>query len=144
MCNLNALARNSVTAQERMFRLAERDHGLSIAALSLETGIPRNTLAGWKNGATMPAWALGALGRAGVPNHLLSLTLHPFHRHIGTDGSEEGAFHDAAMGAGEYNQEFLSATAPDSEMGPDLSPREKARLGEVAMRAGGRLRAVAG
>jgi hypothetical protein len=75
MCSPTGLARNSIEAQERMFRLAERDFGLSIRTLHLETRIPVNTLQGWRNGTTMPAWALGALGKAGIPDYLLSLVL---------------------------------------------------------------------
>lgn len=143
MCNRNGKARLSVEAQERMFRLAERDFSLSLPILSADTGIPLNTLRGWKNGATMPAWAVGALAEAGVPDYLLSLVLHPFHRIVTTEKPGDGAFHEAASEAVSFGAEFLSATSPDSEAGPDLSPRERARLAERALRAGAKMRAVA-
>lgn len=143
MCNRSQAAQISVLAQERMFRLAERDFDLSLPILSADTGIPLNTLRGWKNGATMPAWALGALAVAGVPDYLLSLVLHPFERIVATDKAGDGALHEAAAEAAGFSAEFLSATSPGSEAGPDLSPREKARLAERALRASSRLRAVA-
>jgi hypothetical protein len=143
MCNMSGLARDSVQAQERLFRLAKRDHNLSIQTLHLETKIPKTTLEGWKNGATMPAWALGALGKAGVPEYLLSLILDPFQRFVGKSETGDGIYHEAAAEANAYVQEWLSATNPNSENGASLSPREAARLAEVARRAGGKLRAVA-
>lgn len=143
MCNRTLQARLSVEAQERMFRLAERDFGLSVSILAAESGIPINTLRGWKDGATMPAWALGALAQAGVPDYLLSLPLRPFERALAKETLEDGTYHKAAVEASAYSQEYLSATSPDSEAGPDLSPREKAKLAETAARAGGTLRAVA-
>lgn len=143
MCNRTEKARHSVTAQERMFRLAERDYDLSLPILAAESGIPLNTLRGWKGGATMPAWALGALGEAGVPDYLLSLVLRPYDRVVEHEKAGEGALHEAATEAIGFGHEFLECTRPDSENGPDLSPRERARLSERALRAGHKLRAVA-
>ena len=143
MCNLNGLARNSVMAQERMFRLAERDYGLSVKALHLESGIPVNTLSGWKNGTTMPAWALGALGKAGVPDYLLSLVLNPFSRHVGTDDDGDGALDCLGRETAGFTSDYLEAKSPDSEGGDKITPREAARLAERAMKVACRARAVA-
>jgi hypothetical protein len=143
MCNLSGLARNSVLAQERMFRLAERDFGLSIKALHLETEIPVTTLQGWKNGTTMPAWAMGALGRAGVPDHLLSLLLNPFARHVGTDTNGDGTLDELARETAGFTSDYLEATAPTSPGGPNVIPMEKAKLSERALRVCSKARAVA-
>ena len=143
MCFDSRDAQHSVQAQERMFRLAERDHDLSLRTLAAESGIPLRTLQNWKAGAVMPAWALFALGRAGVPDYLASLIASPFSKVVGTDLIEEGSYHEAAKESQAFGSEYLECTAPESEMGPELSPREKARLGETASRAGGKLRAVA-
>jgi hypothetical protein len=143
MCFNSKPAQLSVLAQERMFRLAERDHDLPLRTLAAESGIPLRTLQNWKAGAVMPAWALFALGEAGVPDYLTSLVGNPFAKHIGTNGAEEGTYHKAAVDASGYQAEFLECTSPESEAGPDLSPREKARLAEIAARAGGTLRAIA-
>ena len=143
MCRISGLARNSIEAQERMFRLAERDFGLSIRTLHIETGIPKNTLDGWRKGTTMPAWAIGALGAAGVPDYLLSLVLLPFERIVDTEQHGDGTLHEAANEAAGFAAEYLHATDPESDGGPILSPRERARLAERALRAGHKLRAVA-
>ena len=142
MCNHFGRARDSVQAQERLFRLAERDHGLSIKALHLETKIPATTLQGWKSGTTMPAWAIGALGAAGVPDHLLSLVLHPYARHVGTDTSGEGALEDLVRETAGFTNDYLQATDPKSPGGPNVVPIEKAKLTERALRIESTARAV--
>ena len=142
MCSTNALARNSIRLQERMFRLAERDFGLSIPVLAHETGIPKATLQSWKNGTTMPAWALFAIGHAGVPDYLTSLVASPFGKVVGTDAHDDDALHEAVTAASEVVTEYLVAQSPESEGGPAITPRERSRIGEKAERAGGKLRAV--
>jgi hypothetical protein len=143
MCFNSKSAQLSVLAQERMFRLAERDHDLSLRTLALESGIPLRTLQNWKAGAVMPAWALFALGKAGVPDHLTSLVGNAFGKHVGTDHIEDGGLHEAATEAIGFGHEYLNAASADSEGGPIITPRERAKLGERAMRAAGKLRAVA-
>lgn len=144
MCRYQGKARDSVTAQERMFRLAERDFSLSLAVIHAETKIPLNTLRGWKGGTTMPAWALGALAEAGIPEYLLSLVLTPYQRNVGKNAVDEGGtFHRAASEAQGFTSEYLEATSPDSDGGSELTHREKAKLAECAARASGMLRAVA-
>jgi hypothetical protein len=133
MCSPTGLARNSIEAQERMFRLAERDFGLSIRTLHLETRIPVNTLQGWRNGTTMPAWALGALGKAGIPDYLLSLVLHPFERHVGTDEDGDGALEELVREAAGFTNDYLQATSANSPGGPVVIPMERAKLAERAL-----------
>ena len=70
---------NSISNQAVVFRIAERDHGLSIAVLAAATGIPAATLRGWRDGSVMPAWALFKLGKeGGIPEGLLSFLAEPF------------------------------------------------------------------
>ena len=125
-----------------MFRLAERDCGLSIKVLVLETGIPKTTLEGWKSGTTMPAWALGALGKAGVPDHLLSLCLAPFAKHVGTDTNGDGALDELVRETAGFTSDYLEATAPDSPGGSNVVPMEAAKLAERALRLESKARAV--
>lgn len=147
MCRYQPNARNSVQLQERMFRLAETRHGLTLAVLATETGIPKRTLADWKNGTTMPAWALFALGRTTdgkplIPEYLLSLIASPYSMHVGSNEIEDAALHEAVSAANDVTGEFLSATSPDSEGGPAITPREHSRISEKAARAGAKLRAI--
>lgn len=142
MCNMNARARDSVQAQERLFRLAKRDHNLPISTLHLETKIPKSTLEGWRDGATMPAWAVGALGAAGVPDYLLSLVLHPFSRHVGTDTDGDGALDELVRETAGFTNDYLQATDPKSPGGRNVIPMEKAKLAERALRVESVARAV--
>jgi hypothetical protein len=125
MANLSTPARNSVNAQIEMFRLAKADHGLTPAAISKLTPISKSTLEGWAEGAAMPAWALGALGEAGIPDHLLSMILEPFSRHVGTDEDGEGDLDTAADEALEFAHSVQRARSPKSPGGVAIVPQER-------------------
>lgn len=87
MSELSREARNSVALQREVFRLAEHEHGLSIAVLARTRGLSSSTIKGWREGAAMPAWAIGALD---LPDDLTSLILSPFGKHVGTDEDRSG------------------------------------------------------
>jgi hypothetical protein len=74
-----------LAAQTRIFRLAERDYGLSLKAISVESGIPYNTIRSYNghNGApvAMPLTALLKLVGV-IPDDLLSHLLDPVDRRI--------------------------------------------------------------
>lgn len=125
MADLSRLARNSVELQREMFRLAEHEHGLSIAVLAKTRDIPASTLKGWRDGTVMPTWAIGELR---LPDDVTSLILTPYAKHVGTDETDDGDLDALAKEAAGYNVEYLDARSPSSERGPDLSPRERASL----------------
>jgi len=134
MADVSQKARNAVDHQANMFRLADARHNLSRSALSTLTGIPESTLKGWARGTTMPAWALGALGEAGVPDELLSLILDPFERHVGTNETGEGDLARLGREAVGFTHALL-----DAEADGVVTPIERARLKESA----GRVAAIA-
>lgn len=90
MADIPLPGRDSIDAQREVFRLAEKEEGLTLAAIAARSPLKLGTLKGWRDGAAMPAWALGALGAAGVPDHLLSLLIAPFGKHVGSDESDDG------------------------------------------------------
>lgn len=114
---------NCVSQQANVFRLAERDHGLSISRIHTLSGIPISTLKGWRGGAAMPAWALGALGDAGVPDDLLSMILAPYSRHVGTDEPGEGDLDTAGLDAGEAAHAIARSRSPQSPGGIAIVPQ---------------------
>lgn len=129
MADLCQAARNSVSNQTEMFRLAERDHGLSVNLLARKMKCHRNTVQGWKNGAAMPAWALFKLGKeGGVPDELLSLIGEPFERHVGTDEDGEGDLDTAGLDAGEVAHSIQRARHPASPGGVAIVPQERAEI----------------
>lgn len=129
MADICQAARNSVSNQAEMFRLVERDHGLSLKLLCLKTGIPKTTLEGWRNGTVMPAWALFKLGKdGGVPDELLSLIGEPFERHVRTDEDGEGDLDTAAIDASEAAARVQRARHPASPGGVAIVPQERAEI----------------
>lgn len=136
MADLCQSARNSVAVQQEVFRYAERDHGLSLKVLHLKTDIAISTLKGWANGSAMPAWALGKLGKeGGVPDHLLSLILEPFAKHVGTDEDGEGDLDTAALDAGEFQAAVQRARHPASPGGVAIVPQEIAAILPLARKS---------
>jgi len=135
MADISQLARNSVALQAEMFRLAEHEHGLSLAVLARTRPIPYSTLKGWKDGAAMPAWALGELR---LPDDVASIVLTPFSKHVGTDEPGTGGLEDLACEAAAFTSEYVEAKADGI-----VTPIENARLKNRARRLTPKARAVA-
>jgi len=131
-----ANAQYSVDRQADLFRMAERDHGLTIALISRRTKISESTLRGWRDGTAMPAWALFQLGsEGGIPDDLVSMLGEPFRRSVVTnDADDEGLFDDLAAEAGELVQAVARARHPNGPGGTAIVPQEKAALVVVARR----------
>lgn len=114
--------------QERIFRLALRE-GLTLKAISLDSGIPYSTLRSYagNNGETaeMPVSALRKLAGI-VPDELLSLLL-PDGRAIVQvpDEIDHDEIADAFAGYLKAKNDFHH---PESEAGRDIGPNERAAL----------------
>lgn len=112
--------------QERIFRLAERDYGLTLKAISLDAGIGYTTLKSYARGESV--MSIASLFRlvGVVPNDLLSLLL-PEGRCIVT--MAEDVDHDRIS---EQFQDWLRekerAHHPDSPAGRDIAPCEDSTL----------------
>jgi hypothetical protein len=118
-----------------MFRLAERDHGLSLRALHLETQIPISTLRDWKAGAAMPAWALFRLP---IPIELKSLIGEPYGQHIGYDETPDGDLAQLECDASGVVHEIAKAKRDGV-----ITPRERASIADAVRRMVPVARAVA-
>jgi hypothetical protein len=128
MADIPLPGRDSVEAQREMFRLAAKECGLTLDTIVARSPLKLSTLKGWRDGAAMPLWAAGALGAAGVPDHLLSLLLAPFGKHIGTDEDGEGDLDTAALDAGEVQHAVAKARHPNSPGGIAIVPQERAEI----------------
>jgi hypothetical protein len=136
MADLSLPARDSVSAQQEMFRRAASEEGLTIAVLhKRDKHLKTSSMRDWRDGAVMPAWAIGALGEAGVPDHLLSLIYGPFSRHVGTDEDGEGDLDTAADAALEFAHAVQRARSPKSPGGVALVPQERLAIVPKAQRA---------
>lgn len=124
MGDLSLPARDSVSAQGEMFRIAAKQ-GLTIPVLVKRSPLKKSTMEGWANGVVMPAWAIGVLGEAGIPDDLLSLITEPFGRSVITDDTGDGDLDTAAIDATEFASEVQRARHPKSLGGIAIVPQEK-------------------
>lgn len=143
MADLSLPARDSVAAQRELFRRAAADHQLPIASLAKRSGVSASTLKGWNDGAAMPAWAVGALGAAGVPDELLSLITEPWQRCVVTEEGGDGDLDTAAIEASEFAQTVQRARHPNSPGGVAIVPQEAAAIHPKRQRAAAAMRRAA-
>jgi hypothetical protein len=108
---------------------------LSIPALAKLTPIPKTTMEYWRDGGAMPAWAIGALGAAGVPDHLLSLITEPWQRCVVTEEEGDGDLDTAAIAALDFAAETQKARSPKSPGGIAIVPQEKVLIHPKRQRA---------
>lgn len=110
--------------QERIFRIAQR-RGLTLKAISLDAGIPYNTLRSYAGSgcetAEMPVGALRKLIGV-IPDDLLSLLL-PDGRSI-VQVPEDIDHDEIARWAETFAARKLAAHRADSPMGPEIAPCE--------------------
>ncbi|MDE1914711.1 MAG: hypothetical protein KGJ57_17575 [Sphingomonadales bacterium] len=126
----------SIDRQADLFRLAKRDHGLSIGVLHQRTRIPTSTLEDWRRGAVMPAWALFALGsEGGVPDELLSLLAEPFNRMvISAEPDDSGEVDDLVGICAEVVAAGTRARHPRGPGGTVIVPQERAEIIDIVRR----------
>lgn len=122
------------TTQERIFRIAQRD-GLTLKAISLDSGIPYSTLRSYagNNGETaeMPVSALYKLCGV-IPDELLSLLL-PDGRCVVQVPDEID--HDKIADAfTDYLSHKNAAHHPDSPAGRDIADCEREHLNSKVVR----------
>lgn len=143
MGELSLPARDSVAAQRDLFEGAAK-LGLTIPVIAGRSPLKKTTMAGWASGETqMPTWALGALGEAGVPDHLLSLVLRPYARHVGTDETGEGDLDTAADEALDFAHSVQRARHPRSPGGVAIVPQERVAIVPKGQRACAAIRKAA-
>lgn len=143
MGKLSPPAQDSVDAQREMFRRAASEEGLSIPALAKLTPIPKTTMEYWRDGGAMPAWAIGALGAAGVPDHLLSLITEPWQRCVVTEEEGDGDLDTAALAANDFSGSVQAARHPASPGGVSIVPQEKVAIKPKLQRAVSAMRRAA-
>ena len=126
----------AVRAQQRMFRLAERDHGLNRQTLHAETKIPLSTLKSWANDTIIPLTGLRKLLRV-IPDDLTTLLLTGTDKHFGSDETGDGDVDALGCEAAGFVSEYVEAKRDGR-----VTPIERARLGERAARLAARANSV--
>lgn len=127
MSHDSKIVRATLAAQNRFFRVAERDYGLSLKAISLDTGIKYDTLRSWTGGVTMPLYAINEFADAGYPDALLSILTAPGSRDVVTPANP-GDLHRLAVEASGFTADYTAARAEHSPGGANIVPLERQRL----------------
>jgi hypothetical protein len=135
----NIPARQRAT-QERLFRLAQRDHGLTLKAISLDSGIGYTTIQSYARGEALMSIASLFCLIGVVPDELLSLLL-PDGRLI-VQAPAEINHDEIAPAFRDYLSAKDDAHHPDSEAGRDIGPTEAGKLTSLAVIAGGKAQAA--
>ena len=144
MANRSLPAQDSVAAQRDLFRLVARDHGLTIAILHERNhNLGVSTMKKWRDGAAMPAYALGELKSAGVPDDLLSLVVQPYAAFLVSEGDDDGDLDTAANDCLEFGAEVVRAHHPNSPGGIAIVPQERALIEPKRRRAAASIRRAA-
>lgn len=122
----NNIPQRQRDTQERIFRLAQRDHDLTLKAISLDSGLGYTTIQSYAKGeAVMSIASLFALVGV-IPDELLSLLL-PDGRQIVE--APEDIDHDALCDlASDYVKTKLDAHHPASPAGVQIADCERERL----------------
>jgi hypothetical protein len=136
----------TLQAQARMFRLAKRDHGLSLKCISLDSGLPYETVrsyAGEKGAQSMmPISAVNKLTGV-IPDNLLSHLFEPGDRQLVADDDIDDCLDDLGDEAGKLEAEVRRARHPASPGGTDIIDIEQARIRRAATRMSKRAKKVA-
>lgn len=121
----------TLKAQERMFRLAERNHGLALKTISLDSGIPYNTIRSYaaNNGAQvmMPVSAVNKLTGV-IPDYLLSHLFEPSSHHIAENVEDDGDHDTLASNCIDFASKHARARHPQSPGGVEIVPSEDVEL----------------
>lgn len=122
------LEQKILTAQQRIFRLAERDHDLTLKRLSLDSGIKYETLRSYAGNkgdpAMMPVSALCKLVGV-VPDELLSQILDPVGKHIADNGGGDEDLDALGEDGDALATEVRRSRHPDSLDGTNIHPIER-------------------
>lgn len=121
----------SLARQVDMFRLACRDHDLTLARLAALTGFHPKTLGKWAKGeSAMDLWAFTEVAKH-IPDHLSSLMLEPACKGLYSLEEGEGCYDELAQLSLEYSMEHLEARTGSDH------PRLREKLRERARRMWG-------
>lgn len=116
-----------------MFRLAERDHDLTIKRLSLLSGMSAETLNTYRNGTAIPLHAFVQLARY-IPDDLLTMCVEPAGKYVGSELGD-GDLDTAGLEAGEAAHAVQRARHPASPGGVAIVPQERAEIIPILRRA---------
>jgi hypothetical protein len=130
----------TLDAQKRVFRLAERNHGLRLKTISLDSGIPYNTIRSYSHDTIMPLPAFLKLVDI-IPDELLSQLLDPVKRCLAPTTDDGDPDLDAlGQESLDLGATIAQSRSPNSPGGTNIVPIERAQIlmkvARVAKKAG--------
>lgn len=128
----------TLAAQRRVFRLAHRDHGLTLKMISQDSGIPYNTIRCYagNNGEQSVMSLPSFIKLCGVlPDDLLSQLLEPADRHLEMDEEDEDSeFDDLADHGDNLARLVRQARHPNSPGGTEIIAVEEEQIKRAAQK----------
>lgn len=137
MTDAHGTEQETKAAQKEMFRLAERDYGLSLGVIESEAGLREGALKPYNHSnifarAKMPLWIFVRLCRV-LPDDLTSLCVEGAGKRIASNKGADDL--DAlATEAGDFAHEYSRARHPASPGGVEIVPQEAVPLHEIKRR----------
>lgn len=119
-----------LSRQATVFRLAERDHGITQKLVHLETRMSLSAIGQYARGETAmsgPA-LLKLLAMPQFPAALLSLLFEGTGRHVADDSGDSGDHEATADNCVEFTGRYAAARKDASEAGPAIGPNEDREL----------------
>jgi hypothetical protein len=116
-----------LAAQQTMFRIAERDHGITQKLIHLETRMSPSAIGQYARGeSVMSGVAIRKLAMMqGFPSELISLLFDGTGRHVADDTSDEPDFDAIGIEANGVAGEVARARSPSSPGGIQIVRTEK-------------------
>lgn len=151
MAHADRILHVTLETQRRIGRLAARDHGLSLKAISIDSGIPISTIRSYFGQgdvklSELPISAFVKLCGV-IPDELLSQLLAPADRHLEADDEDEDAeFDDLADHGDNLARLVRQARHPASPGGTEIIAIEEEQIKRAVSGYGrkrAKLRAVA-
>ena len=134
MAHSDRILAQTLDTQRRIGRLAARDYGLTIKRISLDSGMPYNTVRSYFSQAhdvrltELPVSAFVKLCGV-IPDELLSQLLAPADRHLEADDEDEdSAYDDLAELASDVERVVRQARHPNSPGGVEIIAIEEERI----------------
>jgi hypothetical protein len=132
MAHSDRITALTIAAQRRVFRLAARDHGMTLKAISLDSGIPYNTLRAYAGNSGEPSvMSLPSFIKlcGVIPDVLLSQLLELADRHLEQDEEDEDTeFDDLADHGDNVARLVRQARHPASPGGTEIIATEEEKI----------------
>lgn len=125
----------TLNAQTRVFRLAQRDHGLTLKSISIDSGINYETIrsyAGNKEAQAVMSLPSFIKLMGVIPDDLLSQLLGPGDRHLEKDDDEDTEYDDLADHGDNVARLVRQARHPSSPGGTEIIAIEEEAIKRAA------------